>query len=106
MSTKRLTPFAHQKYFNLETYRNTGRPVATPVWFAEDHGTFYIYSLAHAGKVKRIRHNAVEICRQYLRHDRPPALWGRRLLTYVDRVTMISIDRTIRRPSGRSHHQR
>jgi uncharacterized protein len=59
MSTNRLTPFAHQKYLNLETYRNTGRPVATPVWFAEghDHGIFYIYSLAHAGKVKRIRHN-------------------------------------------------
>jgi len=57
MSTNRLTPFAHQKYLNLETYRNTGRLVATPVWCAEDHGTFYIYSLAHAGKVKRIRHN-------------------------------------------------
>jgi uncharacterized protein len=57
MSTNRVTPFAHQKYLNLETYRNTGRPVATPVWFAEDHGTFYVYSLAHAGKVKRIRHN-------------------------------------------------
>jgi PPOX class probable F420-dependent enzyme len=25
------------------------------VWFAEEHGTFYIYSLADAGKVKRIR---------------------------------------------------
>jgi uncharacterized protein len=57
MSTNRLAPFAHQKYLNLETYRNTGRPVATPVWFAEDHGTFYLYSLAQAGKVKRIRNN-------------------------------------------------
>ena len=57
MSTNRLTPFAHQKYLNLETYRKTGRPVATPVWFAEEHSTFYIYSLAQAGKVKRIRNN-------------------------------------------------
>jgi uncharacterized protein len=57
MSTNRLTPFAHQKYLNMETYRKTGEPVATPVWFAEEHGTFYISSLAHAGKVKRIRHN-------------------------------------------------
>jgi uncharacterized protein len=57
MSLNRFTQFAHQKYLNLETYRKTGTPVATPVWFAEEHGTFYIYSLAHAGKVKRIRHN-------------------------------------------------
>ena len=57
MSPNRLTPFAHQKYLNLETYRKTGEPVATPVWFAEEHGTFYIYSLAHAGKVKRICRN-------------------------------------------------
>jgi PPOX class probable F420-dependent enzyme len=57
MSSNRFTPFRHQKYLNLETYRRTGRPVATPVWFAEAHGTFYIYSLADAGKVKRIRNN-------------------------------------------------
>jgi PPOX class probable F420-dependent enzyme len=57
MSTNRFTPFTHQTYLNLETYRNTGTPVTTPVWFAEEHGTFYIYSLAHAGKVNRIRNN-------------------------------------------------
>jgi uncharacterized protein len=57
MSPNRLTPFAHQKYLNLETSRKTGEPVATPVWFADEHGTFYISSLAHAGKVKRIRQN-------------------------------------------------
>jgi PPOX class probable F420-dependent enzyme len=57
MSANRVTPFAHQTYLHLETYRKTGRPVATPVWFAEDHGTFYLYSLGQAGKVKRIRHN-------------------------------------------------
>jgi PPOX class probable F420-dependent enzyme len=57
MSPNRFTQFAHQKHLNLETYRKTGIPVATPVWFAEEHGTFYICSLAHAGKVKRIRNN-------------------------------------------------
>jgi uncharacterized protein len=57
MSPNGLTQFAHQKYLNLETSRKTGVPVATPVWFAEEHGAFYIYSLAHAGKVKRIRNN-------------------------------------------------
>jgi PPOX class probable F420-dependent enzyme len=56
MSTNRFSQFANQKYLNIETYRRTGQPVATPVWFAEEHGTLYIYSLADAGKVKRIRH--------------------------------------------------
>jgi uncharacterized protein len=57
MSTNRLPQFANQKYLNMETYRRTGKPVATPVWFAEENGTLYIYSLANAGKVKRIRNN-------------------------------------------------
>jgi PPOX class probable F420-dependent enzyme len=58
MSTKSLAQFADQKYLNLETYRKTGQPVATPVWFAEANGTLYMYSLANAGKVKRIRNNS------------------------------------------------
>jgi PPOX class probable F420-dependent enzyme len=41
----------------METYRKTGKPVATPLWFAEEKDTIYIYSLANAGKVKRIRNN-------------------------------------------------
>ena len=57
MSTNSLTQFANQKYLNMETYRKTGKPVATPVWFAEESGTLYVYSLANAGKVKRIRNN-------------------------------------------------
>jgi len=57
MSTNSSAPFARHKYLNLETYRKSGLPVATPVWFAESTGTFYIYSLADAGKVKRIRNN-------------------------------------------------
>ena len=52
MNPNQFTQFARQKSLNLETYRKNGQPVATPVWFAEAHGTFYTYSLAHAGKVK------------------------------------------------------
>lgn len=57
MSSAKLNQFAGQKYLNLETYRKNGAAVATPVWFAEDAGVLYIYSLANAGKVKRIRNN-------------------------------------------------
>jgi PPOX class probable F420-dependent enzyme len=57
MSNEKISQFAGQKYLNLETYRKNGNAVATPVWFAEDAGVLYIYSLANAGKVKRIRNN-------------------------------------------------
>ncbi len=56
-----LDTFAGEKYLSLETYRRTGVPVRTPVWFARDDGnpaTLYIYSEINAGKVKRIRNNA------------------------------------------------
>lgn len=46
-----------QRYISLETYRRTGQPVRTPVWFAEENGRLYCYSMADAGKVKRIRNN-------------------------------------------------
>jgi uncharacterized protein len=55
MSSAKLGQFEGQKYLNLETYRKNGTAVATPVWFAEGPGVIYIYSLANAGKVKRIR---------------------------------------------------
>ena len=58
MSNNKLNQFANQKYLNLEYYRKTGNPVTTPMWFAEYNGALYIYSLANAGKVKRIRSNA------------------------------------------------
>ena len=49
MSTNPATQFAKHKYLSIETYRKSGQPVATPVWFAERTGTFYLYSLADAG---------------------------------------------------------
>jgi uncharacterized protein len=57
MSSEKLRQFAGQKYLNLESHRKNGNAVATPVWFAEDASVLYIYSLADAGKVKRIRNN-------------------------------------------------
>ncbi|HLG16542.1 MAG TPA: PPOX class F420-dependent oxidoreductase [Blastocatellia bacterium] len=52
-----MAPFADQKYLNLESYRKSGEPVRTPVWFAQDGRVLYTYSRADAGKVKRIRNN-------------------------------------------------
>lgn len=57
MSSQSLAPFAGQRYLNLESVKRDGTPVQTPVWFAEDQGVLYVYTLAKAGKVKRIRHH-------------------------------------------------
>ena len=43
------------RYFNLATFRKSGKEVATPVWFAPADDTFYVFSAGDAGKVKRIR---------------------------------------------------
>jgi len=55
MHNQHLTSFATQKYLNLESFKRDGTPVQTPVWFAEEQGVLYVYTLANAGKVKRIR---------------------------------------------------
>jgi PPOX class probable F420-dependent enzyme len=43
------------KYCLLVTYRRSGEPVATPVWFGLAQGSVYIRSEADAAKVARIR---------------------------------------------------
>ena len=57
MHSPHLTLFVAQRYLNLESCKRDGTPVQTPVWFAEEHGVLYVYTLANAGKVKRIRRN-------------------------------------------------
>ena len=57
MKNEKLAGFAGQKYLNLATYRKNGTAVYTPLWFAEEGDQLYVYSLANAGKVKRIRNN-------------------------------------------------
>jgi len=58
MIQNKLSPFLNANYLNLESYRKNGTPVATPMWFALHNDTLYVYSLANAGKVKRVRNNA------------------------------------------------
>ncbi|MBZ5527165.1 MAG: PPOX class F420-dependent oxidoreductase [Acidobacteriia bacterium] len=53
--------FAGARYINLETVRKNGAVVRTPVWFAaspDEPGKLYTYTMASAGKVKRIRNNS------------------------------------------------
>lgn len=54
------TSFPHlqeQQFMNLSTYRKTGVPVTTPVWFAQEGDRLYVYTQATSGKIKRVRNN-------------------------------------------------
>ena len=55
MDNEKLAALAAEKYISLESYKRDGAPVLTPVWFVQDGHDIYVYSLANAGKVKRIR---------------------------------------------------
>jgi uncharacterized protein len=46
-----------KKYISLTTFRKTGAPVATPVWFGEEGGKLYVMTRSDMAKVKRIRNN-------------------------------------------------
>jgi len=52
-------PLASARYVALTTFRRTGRPVTTPVWFApslDDPGVFAVISVDGTGKTKRLAH--------------------------------------------------
>ena len=46
-----------EKYIDLVTYRKSGAPVHTPVWFAEQDGRLWVMTRNDSWKVKRIRSN-------------------------------------------------
>ena len=42
-------------YVSFATRKRSGDWVATPVWFAPEGGSYYVFSAGGAGKVKRLR---------------------------------------------------
>ena len=57
MSGGRLEELTKHKYINLETYKKSGQPVRTPVWFMIDNNLVYVVTSANTGKAKRLRNN-------------------------------------------------
>ena len=55
--TNQLEQFLDQKYINLETYKNDGTPIRTPVWFVIDNDLIYVITRDSTGKVKRLKNN-------------------------------------------------
>jgi len=45
------------QFINLTTYRKSGQPVVTTVWFAHEGNRIVGTTQRQAGKIKRIRHN-------------------------------------------------
>ena len=43
-----------EKHMSLATFRRSGEPVATPIWFAEVGGRLYVRTAAHFKKLERI----------------------------------------------------
>jgi PPOX class probable F420-dependent enzyme len=62
-----LAAFDGKRYLSLETYRESGNGVRTPVWFAaeptnapaSDARKLYVYTATDSGKAKRICHKGV-----------------------------------------------
>ena len=53
-----MDPLAGERYLSLATLRKNGRTVKTPIWFAERGGSYFAFSEAKAGKVKRLRNSS------------------------------------------------
>jgi PPOX class probable F420-dependent enzyme len=46
-----------QKYISITTFRKSGAPVPTPVWFGEQGDKLYVMTRSDSGKYKRIRNH-------------------------------------------------
>ena len=47
-----------ERFVSIQTFRQSGKPVATPVWFAECGDGFVFGTHSDSGKVRRIRAEA------------------------------------------------
>lgn len=58
IAVNKTEPYSSHQYINLETYRKTGHPVATPVWFTVDgDDRLFVVTRSETGKVKRLKNN-------------------------------------------------
>lgn len=55
MNTNKIDFLEGCSYISFATRKRSGEWVATPVWFAPDKDSYYVFSAGSAGKVKRLR---------------------------------------------------
>ena len=54
---KNLETFEKAKYINIQSYKKTGQPISTPVWFIIKDNKIFFRTSHNSGKIKRIRNN-------------------------------------------------
>jgi len=52
-----LEIFKNQEFLSLETFRKSGEGVKSPIWFAQEGNSLYIWTVGDSAKIKRIRNN-------------------------------------------------
>lgn len=52
-----LSQFANNRYIVFETFKRNGEGIKTPVWFVEQGGKLYVWTITSSGKARRIRNN-------------------------------------------------
>jgi len=94
-----LSPFEGEKVISLETYRRSGKPVRTPVWFLEEDGVIYVHTDDSTGKVKRIRQNPrVRIAPSHFR--------GKPKTEYIDaRAELVTDPETVKKYHSRIYNR-
>ncbi len=70
-----LNQFKNQEFLSLETFRRNGIGVTTPVWFAQEGDTLYIWTVGDSGKIKRIRNNPRVNIAPYKRFGKVTGEW-------------------------------
>lgn len=55
MKIENIKSLEKGSYISFSTRKKSGDFVATPVWFAPDGDSYYLFSAGEAGKVKRLR---------------------------------------------------
>ena len=55
MNADKTGALEHGNYISFATRKRSGDWVNTPVWFAPDEDSYYVFSAGEAGKVKRLR---------------------------------------------------
>jgi len=102
-SSEKRAPFHNQRVLNLESYKKDGKPVRTPVVFAETNGVLYFQTALKAWKAKRVvRNPTVRIVPSTFRGD-PKGNWVNARVTklegeeaqkarkiYVDKLSFIT----------------
>ena len=95
-----LAQFLGKQYISLETYKQSGQAVPTPVWFCIDRGLLYVNAPQHTGKVKRLRNNPeirLAICTSTGKIKGP---WAHGRAHFVDGPEAANADRMLKRKYG------